>query len=109
MKKFVFLLISLLLAVFCFAGCNNDNTLSDDENEINISNGKETNSDDENETDAFEKEVKSLFENAVDVLIRYSCNYSSDELKEDFENFEVDKSEPMMSDSNLQCYRTSNV
>ena len=55
----------------------------------------------------FEEEVKSLFENAVDVLIRYSCNYSSDELKEDFENFEVDKSEPVMSDSNLQCYKTN--
>ena len=28
-------------------------------------------------------------------------------MKEDFENFEVDKSEPVMSDSNLQCYKTN--
>ena len=108
MKKFVFLLISLLLAVFCFAGCNNDNTLSDDENEINISNGKETNSDDENETDAFEKEVKSLFENAVNVLIKYYYNEDpSSVLKEDFENLEVDKSELLTFDSAFSCYKTN--
>ena len=59
----------------------------------------------------FEEEVKSLFENAVDVLIRYSCNYSSDELKEDFENFEVDKSEPVLSDleSTVLIKQISNI